>query len=105
MPLTRKTDYWAGLTVYPYSKLNPRRVVDILRAGASNASPSTPPPTGASPTPARCRRPPRSWPSRASPKPQIRKIMHDNPLAFYSQTPKFKPQLDLPYIDPATYQR
>ena len=35
----------------------------------------------------------------------IRKIMHDNPLAFYSQTPKFKPQLDLPYIDPATYQR
>ena len=32
-------------------------------------------------------------------------FMHDNPLAFYSQTPKFKPQLDLPYIDPATYQR
>ena len=38
-------------------------------------------------------------------KPQIRRIMHDNPLAFYSQTPKFKPQLDLPSIDPATYQR
>ena len=29
MPLTRKTDYWAGLTVYPYSKLNPRRVVEL----------------------------------------------------------------------------
>ena len=36
---------------------------------------------------------------------QIQKILFDNPMAFYSQTPKFKPQLNLPYIDPATYQR
>lgn len=34
-----------------------------------------------------------------------RAIMYDNPLAFYSQTPKFQPRLDLPSIDPATYQR
>ncbi|NKB23279.1 MAG: hydrolase TatD [Kiritimatiellae bacterium] len=31
MDLTRKTDLWAGLSVYPYSKLNPERVVDILK--------------------------------------------------------------------------
>ena len=37
--------------------------------------------------------------------PQIAKAMFDNPKAFYSQTEKFKPQLDLPYIDPGVYQR
>ncbi|HQN79572.1 MAG TPA: hydrolase TatD, partial [Kiritimatiellia bacterium] len=36
---------------------------------------------------------------------QIQSLLFDNPQTFYAQTPKFKPQLDLPYIDPATYQR
>ena len=105
MPLTRKTDYWAGLTVYPYSKLNPRRVVDILRRwGLERVTVNSSADWGVSD--------PCSLPKTAEfPREQgftdaqITQILHDNPLAFYSQTPKFKPQLDLPYIDPATYQR
>lgn len=105
MPLTRKTDYWAGLTVYPYSKLNPRRVVDILqRWGLERVLVNSSADWGVSD--------PCSLPKTAAfmteqgfTETQINRIMYDNPLAFYSQTPKFKPQLDLPYIDPATYQR
>ena len=105
MPLTRKTDYWAGLTVYPYSKLNPRRVVDILRRwGLERVTVNSSADWGVSD--------PCSLPKTAAfmteqgfSEPQIRQIMFANPMAFYSQTPKFKPQLDLPYIDPATYQR
>ncbi|NLG34172.1 MAG: hydrolase TatD [Lentisphaerae bacterium] len=105
MPLTRKTDYWAGLTVYPYSKLNPRRVVDILqRWGLERVLVNSSADWGVSD--------PCSLPKTAAfmtdqgfTELQITRIMHDNPLAFYSQTPKFKPRLDLPYIDPATYQR
>jgi predicted metal-dependent TIM-barrel fold hydrolase len=105
MPLTRKTDYWAGLTVYPYSKLNPRRVVDILRRwGLERVTVNSSADWGVSD--------PCSLPKTAEfmreqgfSDAQITQILHDNPLAFYSQTPKFKPQLDLPYIDPATYQR
>lgn len=105
MPLTRKTDYWAGLTVYPYSKLNPRRAVDILRRwGLERVTVNSSADWGVSD--------PCSLPKTAEfmreqgfTDAQITQILHDNPLAFYSQTPKFKPQLDLPYIDPATYQR
>jgi uncharacterized protein len=105
MPLTRKTDYWAGLTVYPYSKLNPRRVVDILkRWGLERVTVNSSADWGVSD--------PCSLPKTAAfmaeqgfSETQIQKIMFDNPRAFYSQTPKFKPQFDLPYIDPATYQR
>lgn len=105
MPLTRKTDYWAGLTVYPYSKLNPRRVVHILRRwGLERVTVNSSADWGVSD--------PCSLPKTAEfmreqgfTEPQITRILHDNPLAFYSQTPKFNPQLDLPYIDPATYQR
>jgi uncharacterized protein len=105
MPLTRKTDYWAGLTVYPYSKLNPRRVVDILRRwGLERVTVNSSADWGVSD--------PCSLPKTAAfmreegfTEPQIQRIMHDNPRTFYSQTPKFQPQLDLPYIDPATYQR
>lgn len=105
MPLTRKTDYWAGLTVYPYSKLNPRRVVDILRRwGLERVTVNSSADWGVS-DPCSLPKTAEFMAAEGFSEPQIQQIMHDNPLAFYSQTPKFKPQLDLPYIDPATYQR
>ncbi|MCX6997314.1 MAG: hypothetical protein NTV49_09545 [Kiritimatiellaeota bacterium] len=36
---------------------------------------------------------------------QVQKLLFDNPLAFYSQCDKFKPNVDLPCQDPAVYQR
>jgi hypothetical protein len=37
--------------------------------------------------------------------PDITRLLFENPHAFYSQSERFKPQLDLPYIDPSQYQR
>jgi uncharacterized protein len=105
MDLTRKLPVWAGLTVYPYSKLNPERVVDILKKwGTEQTLVNSSADWGVSD--------PTSLPKAAKfmakngfTEPQIAKVMFDNPKAFYSQTEKFKPQLDLPYIDPSAYQR
>ena len=30
IPLVKEAGYWAGLTLYPTSKLNPKRAADIL---------------------------------------------------------------------------
>lgn len=105
MDLTRKVPVWAGLTVYPYSKLNPERVVDILkRWGIERTLVNSSADWGVSD--------PTSLPKVAGfmkqqgfPPEQIQRLLLDNPMAFYSQNPRFQPQLDLPYIDPAQYQR
>ena len=105
MDLTRKLDVWAGLTVYPYSKLNPERVTDILKKwGLSRTLVNSSADWGVSD--------PCSLPKVAGhmerqgfQTAQIQQLLFDNPLAFYSQSPKFKPQFDLPFIDPAQYQR
>ena len=105
MDLTRKMDVWAGLTVYPYSKLNPERVVDILRKwGLERTLVNSSADWGVSD--------PTSLPKVAQYMKQqgfedrpIEQLLFKNPLAFYSQCEKFKPQLDLPYIDPSQYQR
>lgn len=105
MDLARKVPVWAGLTVYPYSKLNPQRVVDILkRWGLEQTLVNGSADWGVSD--------PCSLPKVAGfmaeqgfAETQIKKLLLDNPLAFYSQEPRFKPRFDLPFVDPATYQR
>jgi predicted metal-dependent TIM-barrel fold hydrolase len=105
MDLARSVPVWAGLTVYPYSKLNPQRVVDILkRWGLERTLVNGSADWGVSD--------PCSLPKVATfmadqgfREEQIKKILFDNPLAFYSQEPRFKPNFDIPFIDPATYQR
>lgn len=105
MDLTRKTDVWAGMTVYPYSKLNPQRVVDLIRKwGLDRMLVNSSADWGVSD--------PCSLPKVAGfmreqkfAEEDIQKILFDNPLAFYSQNPRFQPRTDLEYIDPATYQR
>ncbi len=105
MDLARQLPVWAGLTVYPYSKLNPERVVDILKKwGLEQTLVNSSADWGVSD--------PTSLPKTAQfmkqqgfGEKQIEQLLFRNPLAFYGQCGKFKPRLDLPYIDPATYQR
>lgn len=105
MDLARTVPVWAGLTVYPYSKLNPQRVVDILkRWGLERTLVNGSADWGVSD--------PCSLPKVAGfmaeqgfSDTQIKKLLFDNPLAFYSQDARFKPRFDLPFIDPSTYQR
>ncbi len=105
MDLTKKFPVWLGLTVYPYSKLNPERVVGILRKwGLERTWVNSSADWGVSD--------PCSLPKVAGfmqgqgfTEAQVKQLLFDNPQAFFTQNPKFQPKLDLPYIDPATYQR
>jgi predicted metal-dependent TIM-barrel fold hydrolase len=105
MALTRRTDVWAGLTVYPYSKLDPERVVDILkRWGLERCLVNSSADWGVS-DPCSLPKVARFMKGKGFEDGQVRRLLLDNPLAFYGQCPKFRPRLDLPYVDPAQYQR
>jgi len=104
MDLTRTLPVWAGLTVYPYSKLNPERVCDILKKwGIEQILVNSSADWGVS-DPISLPKAAKFMAERQFTESQIAKVMFDNPKAFYSQTEKFKPQTDLPYIDPCAYQ-
>jgi len=105
MDLTRKTDVWAGMTVYPFSKLNPERVVHLLRRwGLERVLVNSSADWGCSD--------PTSLPkvagfmgSQGFTPSQIEQVVLSNPLGFYGQCPRFKPDFTLPFIPPSTYQR
>ena len=105
MPLCRRRPVWCGLTVYPYSKLNPERVVGILkRWGLEQVLVNSSADWGVS-DPCSLPKVARFMPAQGFTPQQVEQLLFRNPLAFYSQSPKFKPQLDLPFQDPASYQR
>ena len=105
MDLARTLPVWAGLTVYPYSKLNPRRVVDILKKwGLEQTLVNSSADWGVS-DPVSLRKTADFMKEEGFTDQAVKKLVFDNPLAFYSQCPRFKPNLGLPYIDPSTYQR
>ena len=105
MDLTRKLDVWAGLTVYPYSKLNPERVVDILKKWGLNQTLVNSSADWGVSDPVSLPKVATFMKGREFPEKEIRRLLFDNPLAFYQQSPKFRPNFDLPYIDPSQYQR
>jgi len=105
MDLTRKTDVWAGMTVYPYSKLNPERVVDLVKTwGLERMLVNSSADWGVS-DPCSLPHVAEFMAARDFSGEDIKQLLFDNPENFYRQTPRFKPRLDLPYIEPATYQR
>lgn len=105
MPLTRKTEVWAGMTVYPYSKLNPERAAAIVRRwGVERALVNSSADWGVS-DPCSLPKVARYMRAQGADEAMITRLLHDNPLAFYRQEPRFRPRLDLPYQDPAQYQR
>ncbi len=105
MDLVRKTDVWAGMTVYPYSKLNPERVVGLLRRwGLERALVNSSADWGVS-DPCSLPKVARHMRDHGFDARQVETLLFDNPMAFYGQCPKFRPRLDLPYVDPSTYQR
>ncbi len=105
MDITRRRDVWAGLTVYPYSKLNPERVVDILkRWGINRTLVNSSADWGVS-DPVSLPKVAGYMEEKGFETEQIKKLLFDNPTAFYGQCSRFKPDLNLPFIHPSTYQR
>jgi uncharacterized protein len=105
MDLTRKSGAWAGLTVYPYSKLNPERVGDIIKKwGIERTWINSSADWGVSDPISLAKVADHLKTTGFSPA-QIEKLLLENPLSFYQQSGKFRPEFNLPYIHPSTYQR
>lgn len=105
MPVSRTRQVWCGLTVYPHSKLNPERVVDILKKwGLEQVLVNSSADWGVS-DPCSLPKVARFMQQQGFTEAQVQKLLFDNPLAFYSQCAKFKPNVDLPFLDPGLYQR
>jgi predicted metal-dependent TIM-barrel fold hydrolase len=106
MDITRKLDgVWAGLTVYPYSKLNPERVAGIIRKwGWERTLVNSSADWGVS-EPCSLPMVARHMRAQGFDNESTEQLLFQNPMTFYSQNPRFKPRLDLPCQDPALYQR
>lgn len=82
--------FWAGITLYPQTKVSPGRAVDMIEvygserlcvASACDWGPSIP--TAMPHFMLEMRR-------RGHPEPLIRKIVYDNPIEFLRQSPRFR---------------
>jgi len=105
MDLVKPLDCWAGLTVYPYSKLDPARVINILRQyGIERVMVNSSADWGVS-DPTTLRTVADNMREAGFSEEEITTLLHDNPLAFYGQTDKFQPRLDLQPLPPESFQR
>lgn len=105
MEITRQTDCFTGLTVYPYSKLSPPRVSEIVRRyGAERMIVNGSADWGVSD--------PLSLPKTIEflrhdghDGQTLRMLCHDNADAFYRQSPRWKPNYALAPVPVCEYQR
>jgi predicted metal-dependent TIM-barrel fold hydrolase len=105
LPITRKTECFTGLTVYPYSKLNPERVSHMIREfGAERMIIDGSADWGVSD--------PLSLPKTIEymrndghREKDLRLLFHDNANSFYSQSPRWKPNYHIEPIPVSEYQR
>jgi hypothetical protein len=105
MDLVKPVDCWAGLTVYPYSKLDPARVINILKQyGTERVMVNSSADWGVS-DPTALRRVADNMAEAGFPDEDVKTLLYDNPLAFYGQTEKFQPRLDLQPLPPESFQR
>ncbi len=105
MPVSHETDCWCGMTVYPYSKLNPERVSGIIRDfGAERMIVNGSADWGVSD--------PLSLPKVVDymskdghPEETIKRLVFDNAMAFYGHSPRWKPDFGLEPVPVSDYQR
>ena len=103
--LALESGCYAGMTVYPYSKLSPERVSAMLRIHGhervivnGSADWGISDPLSLIKVVGRLRQ-------DGFDESVIEAITHDTPMAFYSASPHWKPDFDVTPQDPATYQR
>ncbi|MFP4055777.1 MAG: TatD family hydrolase [Candidatus Brocadiia bacterium] len=105
MPLLRDSGYFLGLTVYPISKLTPQRVSKIIREhGAERVLVNGSADWGVS-DPLSLVKVVDHMTDDGHPEATIRKLVRETADAFYSQSPNWKPELDLEPVDPREFQR
>jgi predicted metal-dependent TIM-barrel fold hydrolase len=105
MPVSRQTDCFCGMTVYPISKLTPQRVSAIIRQHGSDkmivngsADWGVSDPLSLPKVVAFLR-------SDGHGEDTVRKLVFENAMAFYGHSPRWRPRLDLKPVDPREFQR
>jgi len=105
MPLLRDTGYYLGLTVYPISKLTPARVSAIIRQhGAERVLVNGSADWGVS-DPLSLVKVVDHLRQDGHPDSTIQDLVFNTANAFYSHSPKWKPELRLTPVDPREFQR
>jgi predicted metal-dependent TIM-barrel fold hydrolase len=105
MPVSRTTDCFCGMTVYPISKLTPQRVSGIIRQfGSEKMTVNGSADWGIS-DPCSLPKVVEFMRSDGHSDQTIQRIVFDNAMAFYRHSPNWKPQLDLAPVDPHQFQR
>lgn len=103
--LVAPLDCWAGMTVYPYSKLDPKRVVSILKNyGLERMMVNSSADWGVS-DPTALRKTADHMADAGFAADDIKKTLFDNPRAFFGQCDRFKPRLDLEPQPIESFQR
>jgi len=103
--LVAPLDCWAGMTVYPYSKLDPKRVIKILKQyGTERKLINSSADWGVS-DPTALRKTADNMRAAGYSEAEVKTVVFDNPSAFFSQSSRFKPRLDLTPLPIESFQR
>jgi predicted metal-dependent TIM-barrel fold hydrolase len=101
----RESGCWSGMTVYPISKLDPQRVSDIIREfGSERTIVSGSADWGVS-DPLSLVKVVDYMAGDGHSEDTIRDLVFNNAMAFYGQSPKWNPELDLEPVDVREFQR
>lgn len=105
MPLSIQTDCFIGMTVYPISKLDPQRVSGIIsQYGSERMIVNGSADWGVS-DPLSLAKVVDHMLQDGHGQEVIQKIVFENAMKFYSQSPNWKPVFDLSPVDPEKFQR
>ncbi len=105
MAMAVDTGCYVGLTVYPYSKLTPQRVSEIIRKyGAERTIVSGSADWGVS-DPLALIKVVEYLKNDGHDERTIDRLVFANANEFYSQSPKWKPDFDIKPVDPREFQR
>ena len=105
LALSKATGCYVGMTVYPISKLTPQRVSEMIRRfGAERTIVNGSADWGVS-DPLSLPKTLRHLEAAGHSPETIRLLARENALAFYSRSPKWKPELALHPVDPREFQR
>jgi predicted metal-dependent TIM-barrel fold hydrolase len=105
MLLARETACYAGMTVYPISKLTPERVSNIIRQFGSERMIVNGSADWGISDPLSLVKVVSFMKGDGHDAATIEAIVHKNAMAFYGASPKWKPELDLEPVDPRQFQR
>jgi hypothetical protein len=105
MAISQETGCWCGMTVYPISKLTPQRVSDIIRRFGSERMIVNGSADWGISDPLSLVKVVDHLKADGHDEQTLQRLVRDNADAFYSLSPKWKPDFDIQPMDPHEFQR